>query len=207
MFILAMFVLATQTVRHVYVKWLEDRTSVLDRYTKDKTDLEIAKAESLQELLVKYGPAKEKTDSLDKEHKSMSDEERKKFTKDHEEEYQVERQLGSAIHDWEAKSKEIRELRVFWGCGFGLLILGALVYARGGRWTGTALIIPGFVEMIWWTSPTLSFVGAQLEFDRLLNNKICFSAITLALLIAAWLAKERFERNRNTPREDFQNQK
>lgn len=205
MFILAMFVLATQTVRHVYVKWLEDRTSVMDRFNKDKTDLEIAKAESLQDLLVKYGPAREKTDRLDKEHKSMSDEERKKFTKDHEDEYQVERQLGSAIRDWEAKSKEIRELRIFWSCGFGLLILGGLVYARGGRWTGTALVIPGFVEMIWWTSPTLSFVGAQLEFDRLLNNKICFSAITLGLLIAVWLAKERFERN--TPPEHSQNPK
>lgn len=48
-----------------------------------------------------------------------------------------------------------------------------------------ALIISGFVEMIWWTSPTVGFWGSPVEFDRLLNNKLWFTAITIVLLIVA----------------------
>ena len=198
LFTLAMFVLVTQTVRHVYVKWFEDRTSVLDGYTKDETDQEIDKAESLEELLAKYGPLKEKVDQLDKQCKGMPDEELKKFKEKHSEEYRIESQVGGAIRDWESKSKEIRELRIFWSCGVGLLVLGALLHCKGGKWLGMALIIPGFSEMIWWTSPSFALGGARLEFNRLLNNKIFFSAAALVLLVAVWLALGWTERTKKT---------
>ena len=188
LFLLAMFVLVTQTVRHVYVKWFEVRTSVLDQYTKNATAREIDRAESLEELLAKYGPAKEKTDELDRQSKGMSEEEQKKFRSEHTEEYRKEAQVGAAIRDWEAKSREIRELRIFWACGLGLVVLGAAFYWRGGWWLGMAMLVPGFTEMIWWTSPSLGWGGARLEFDRLLSNKLVFSTASLLLLSAAWLA-------------------
>lgn len=43
------------------------------------------------------------------------------------------------------------------------------------------LVIAGFSEIIYWTSPT--FLGAVTkEFDRLLVNKLALSLVSLALL-------------------------
>ena len=75
---------------------------------------------------------------------------------------------------------------MFWAFGFALFLIGISLQARGCTWLGMSLLIPGIVEMIWWTSPSFRFAGDPLEFDRLLNNKLCFTIATFALLLAAW---------------------
>jgi hypothetical protein len=91
--------------------------------------------------------------------------------------------LGDAIKDWEQKSKEIRELRFYWMVGLALSVLGLLIYKRFNRWLGFTLLIAGFAEFIYWTSPT--FLGASTrEFDRLLINKLAYSLIALVLAMA-----------------------
>jgi hypothetical protein len=198
-FVFAMLVLATQAVRHVYVRFIEPRTSVLDKFDQTETQKAIKSARSLDTLVTEYDSARKKTDELDKELKGMEQNKtkdeieviREGFRDKYKKEYERESDLKEAIREWETKSKEILELRVFWACGFALLLMGATLQARGFGWLGVSLVVPGIVEMIWWTSPSLRFGGSPLEFDRLLNNKLAFTLVTIAVLVCWWAIMTR----------------
>lgn len=193
-FILALLVLTTQAARHIYVRYLEPRTSVLDKFEKTEAKKVIQNATALSDLVKEYEPARKRVDQLDKEMKKELTQKTRdeyymfeqKWKEDHEEEYEKEEELRVAIKDWEDRSKEIRELHVFWLFGFIFFIAGIFMIKKGLGWLGTAFIIPGVVEMIWWTSPSFRFAGSPLEFERLLNNKLSFTIITLVILIVAW---------------------
>lgn len=203
--ILAVLALSTQSVRHFYVKYFEQTASVLDRYKED-VQKEIEQADSLDELLAKYDPAKTREDQLDnllkEQEKAKPENEREafrnEFRKAREKDYGTASKLRFAIQDWEAKSKEIRELRIFWAFGFGLLVLGGIVYLKS-RWLGMAFVIPGVVEMIWWTSPSFHLAGAVKEFERLLNNKLVFTNVTLLLLLLAWVVAGYIDGKKSNP--------
>jgi hypothetical protein len=194
LFILAMLIITTQAFRHVYVRFLEPRTSVLEKYDQTETEKAIKKAQSLDELLTMYDPAKKVVDELNKqktkEEENKTKDEldlfREKFDKIHEKEYARESDLRYAIQDWEHKSKQIYELRVFWAFGLALCLIGTLFILCKRPWFGMSFIIPGAVEMIWWTSPSLGFGGCPLEYDRLLINKLVFTLITFLLIIIWW---------------------
>jgi hypothetical protein len=197
--LLTVLALSAQAVRHIYVAYVEPRTSVLDKYQETDASKAVREAASLPELLSHYDPAKKRVDELDKELKSAKEkcktrEERRlieeKFREDHEQEYGRESELRNAVADWEEKNNQVRELHVFWAFGIGLFVIGAVLVARGRDWLGMALIIPGIVEMLWWTSPEIRLSGCPVEFDRLLLHKIIFTLITLAVVIAAWLLNE-----------------
>jgi hypothetical protein len=64
--IIAFLALASQTVRHAYMLWLEPRKSVLDKYDQPRKE-EIAAVASLDELLRRYDPIRKQVD-LAKEH-------------------------------------------------------------------------------------------------------------------------------------------
>ncbi len=204
LFVLAIFTLATQALRHVYVRYLEPRTSVLDAYEETETTKSIKEATALQDLVAQYDVAKKQTEALDEERKRTEknltkderDVVRDRFREEHEEEYERESDLKAAIRDWEEKSEKIRELRIFWLFGVVLFAVGAVLYGGGIGWLGLAFLITGAVEMIWWTSPTFTFIGNNIEFDRLLVNKLILTLATLALLVAAWLIDERKNRGR-----------
>jgi hypothetical protein len=66
---------------------------------------------------------------------------------------------------------------------------------RGWEWAALALQILAFAEMIYWTSPSL--LGARAEFTRLLNYKLAFTGLSLALLLLSW----RFGLLRPEPRD------
>ena len=203
-FILALLVLATQVARHVYVRYLEPRTSVLDKFEETETKKVIQRATTLSELVEEYDPARKRVDQLDKEmqielSKKNSDDYymfEEKWKEDYKQEYQQEEELKSAIQDWEEKSKEIRELYVFWAFGLFFFAIGIFMLKKGFNWIGMAFIIPGIVEMIWWTSPSFRFAGSPLEFDRLLNNKLGFTIVTLVVFITVWYFSES-KRKRN----------
>jgi hypothetical protein len=183
--IIAFLILASQTIRHSYVRWIEPRASVLDKYDQPLKN-EITSAASINELLRRYDPVRKQVDvarqELSKAGKKMTYEEEKEL-----EPYKTEHALREAISEWEEKSKEIHELRFFWLVGLAFFVLGLVIYRKLNRWFGLTLLIAGFAEFIYWTSPT--FLGANTrEFDRLLANKLAFSVISLVLLIAViWL--------------------
>lgn len=191
--LLAMFIFCFQALRLIYIKCFENSTSVLDKYEKSDVDEEIERAESLDELLMKYDRAHARFLELDQQRKGMPEEEREKFTDDHSEEFQEKNKLRLAITDWEDKSREIRVLRVFWILGLLLILGGAALYWRGFRWLGMALMVPGFAEMLWWTSPSFHFGGAVREFDRLMNNRLFFTFAAIALLVVAWVLSARLQ--------------
>ncbi len=198
-FLLAVLVLTTQFARHIYVRYLEPRGSVLDTYEQTEIKKAIKVATSLDELVSRYDAAKKRVDELDKQRKkaeaSMSKDNRDvfrdKFGEEHKEDYEQESDLKRAIQEWEKRSEEIYELRVFWLFGFAFLIGGVILLVRGLDWMGMAFIVSGIVEMIWWTSPSFRFAGSPLEFERLLMNKLVFTVITLILVIVAWVMQEK----------------
>ena len=185
--ILVFLALISQTIRHGYMLWIEPRGSVLDKYDKPRKS-EIDAATSLDELVRRYEPvqkqveearqARAKAAAQNKEDSGVTtvsylDEMRV-------EPFKSENELRQAIHDWEAKAREIRELRFFWTIALVVLVLGMVLY-RKNRWFGLTLIIAGLAEFIYWTSPT--FFGGTREFDRLLWNKLLFTLVSLVLLI------------------------
>lgn len=179
--IIAFLVLAPQTVRHAYMIWLEPRGSVLDKYDQPMKG-QIAAADSLDELSRRYEPLRRQTD-LAKQESSKSGKPYPGLDHPEEEPYRSEQMLRDAITQWEQKSKEIHELRFYWLVGLVICVLGLVTYSKFNRWFGLTLLITGFSEFIYWTSP--SFLGGTREFDRLLGHKLVLSLVSLALLIAA----------------------
>lgn len=191
--ILALLVLSVQAVRHIYVRYIEPRTSVLDKFDDTEAKQVIQSAKSLAELIKEYEPARKRVDELDEEFKKQTSEQpseeyydfQRRWREDREDVYKREQELKSAIRQWEDRSTEILELRVFWLFGFAFFLIGAFLHRKSWDWIGMAFIISGFVEMIWWSSPTVGFWGSPVEFDRLLNNKLWFTTMTIVLLIVA----------------------
>jgi len=201
--LVTVLVLSAQAVRHIYVAYVEPRTSVLDKYDESDAGKAVREATSLAQLLSLYDPARKRVDELNKELKAAKESKKtkeeqqlveEKFRDDHRDEYRRAAELGSAIADWEHKTNQVLELRVFWACGIGLFLVGAVLLAAGRQWLGVSLIVPGIVEMLWWTSPSIRLEGCPVEFERLLHEKILFTLITLGVVIVAWLLNE--SRNR-----------
>jgi hypothetical protein len=177
--IVASLFLIVQTVRHAYLLWLEPRTSVLDSYDQPLKD-EIAAAASLDELLARYDPVRKEVDRIKAERRAADP--KAQFQDDREAEpFKSEAALREALSSWEQRAKEIHSLRFYWIVGLALAALGMAGYRRGNRWLGITLLIAGFSEIIYWTSPTFLGPGTR-EFDRLLVNKLALSVASLLLL-------------------------
>jgi hypothetical protein len=189
-FLLTFLCLSAQLIRHAYIRWVQEQESVLDKYALD-VHQEIRNATSLQGLEKLYAAAVKKAReeaAKAPKPKPQPDENPCGYSvpldpADHSEEVQA---LRSAIQDWEQKSNQVRELRFYWACGLLAVALAALCHRRGWPWAAMALLLLGFSEMEWWTSP--SFLGgAQQEFTRLLDNKILCTVLSLAVLFWSWL--------------------
>jgi hypothetical protein len=184
--IIAFVALASQAVRHAYRLWLEPRGSALDKYDQPLKD-EISRATSLEELLGRYDKVRKEADEKRKELAKVETRPGEYGRELESEPFKSEIALREAIADWEKKSREVEELRVYWLAGFIFLILGLVSYRKLSRWFGLTLAIVAFSEFIYWTSPTILGSGIR-EFDRLLVNKLTFAVISLLLLLAViWL--------------------
>jgi hypothetical protein len=187
--IIAFLVLATQTVQHAYVLWLEPRKSVLDKYDRPLKD-EISKSTSLEELLGRYEAVHKAADQTRQERLKQGKAVVPGQLDDQGGPLTLESSLHDAIAEWENKSKEIRELRSYWFAGLLFLFGGLLSYRRLNRWFGLTLLIVAFSLFIYWTSgtsETFSWYAAH-EFHKLMLNKLAFSAVSLLLLIwVIWL--------------------
>ena len=176
LFIVALLTLSTQTLRHVYVRWVEPRGSALDQFDPPVSE-NIRNAGSLAELVKQYEEVHSKVKELDEK---VVDDTTASAQNSDREPYRSERLLGEAIREWERQWKEIFELRFFWLSGFAFLVLGFFCYRKLRLWLGLTFLIAGFAEMIWATSPYL--FGSGKEFDKLLTNKFAFSLSSLVLL-------------------------
>src|SRR5437764_10235993 len=116
LFILVFLSLAADLMRHTYVRWVEDHTSVLDKY--QTVDKEIKDATSLSGLERRFAEETEK----EKATRETPDVPR----------YDVPPtvKFRQAIADWERRENQIRELRYFCTGGLGCLVLALLCHWR-----------------------------------------------------------------------------
>lgn len=195
--ILASLCLAVQTVRHAYVLWLEPRTSVLDRFDRPLKE-EIAAAASVEDLVRRYEPVRTEVDRIKAERRAADP--KAPFVDSPEvEPFKSESALREAITNWEQRAKEVYSLRFYWLVGFLFAAAGIATFLRGRRWLGTTLLIVGFSEIIYWTTPTF-FTGAIREFDRLVANKLVLSLASVGLLALTIRLLNVFDDVRRTPR-------
>ena len=178
LFILALVSVCAYTIRHVYYKWFEQRDSVLDKYATALTS-QIKNAESLDHLVTLYDKAQKAVDAYEADKTNPWIEYR---DRDEKEPYKSQLEVKKAIIDWESKSKDIFQLRFYWGVGLLLLVVGYLLFRKLNQWLGLTIIIVGFAEQVYWTSPNF-FSGTGVEYERLLSNKLSFSLATLVLLV------------------------
>jgi hypothetical protein len=162
LFIIALIILLTQTVRHLYVRWVEPTRSILDKYQPSVKD-DIKNANSLEELVKQYEEARKIEPDPESQRVDPTNHSRKIS--------ETESSLWNAVGEWEKRTKEIFELRFFWCSGLVLLLLGLLCYLQRYPWLGLTIITAGIAEMIWWTSPLFRWGGESREFDKLLTNK------------------------------------
>ena len=181
--ILASVFLLVQTVRHGYVLWFEPRASVLDKYDRPLTE-EIASS-SLKELDQRFEKVHSDADRARAERRA-ADPNGNHFDDQSAEPFKSELALRQAISSWEDRAKEIDGLRFYCVAAAVFVGLGVGCYLRLNRWLGLILLIVGFSEAIYWTSPSFFVVGAATrEFDRLLVNKLAFSLASVFVLAMA----------------------
>jgi hypothetical protein len=187
LFILGFILIGTQSFRHIYVKFLEPRSSVLDPYM-DATDTGIASSESLEDLIVLYEEAHEAVEAYEREaaNPTVPVRERRAI-----EPYSSLQRLESEIRTREARANGIFKVRFYWTFGLLGVILGLVCHLRFNRWVGMAAVIGGFSEMAFWTSPLVGLPGTGAEFESLLNHRLVLSLVTWGLLLAIWLALDR----------------
>src|SRR5262245_38673785 len=180
--VLACLCLAVQTVRHAYVLWLQPRRSVLDRFDRPLKD-EIAAASSLDELVRRYEPVRAEADRVKGERRASRPQGEELQPSDLEP-FKSEGALREAIQSWEQRARELHAVRFYLAVGLALAGLGLVACRRGARWLGTTLLIVGFSEIIYWTTPDLIGGGVR-EFDRLVATKLALSAVSIVLMAAS----------------------
>lgn len=186
---LAMLSISTQLFRHIYVFAIAPTTSVLDKYDSE-TEKEIASSDSIEELVLKYEAVKRRFDENKKKWEELEDNiqlkrESAEWSK-LQEANRTRDQISRAIGDWEARMREITEIHFFWWCGLTCTVLGLASFIWANRWLGITFMAIGFVEMIYWTSPTFRMLGGGLEFERLLMWKLIYTGVTFVLLLIMW---------------------
>jgi hypothetical protein len=180
-FILFFVTLSSQSFRHVYIKFIEPKNSILDEF-KSHVEKDIDSSQTLIELKELFAKAKAKYDTLDNKNDS-SFAGKANLEKLKEDKNKIE----NIISYREGQNKKIFEIWFFWSMGLLSLLIGCVVYRKINNWIGIASIITGFTEMIWWTKPSFRSFGKITEFELLLNIKVLLSIVTLTLLTTLWL--------------------
>lgn len=178
--IIAISALTAQTLRHAYLRWLQNQDSVLEKYNPTFKD-KIKNAESLESLEKEYAKTHEDVKKADEEIKKS----KRNVNRFRDEPFKSEKELEGAIKSWERRSEEIRKTRFFWICGLVMTVAGAILFIKF-MWLGFSFIVAGLTQMIWWVSPSFHYNEASAEYHRMLENKFCLSLITLGLVIVLW---------------------
>jgi hypothetical protein len=177
--VLALAIISSQTIHYVYMKFLFPTTSVLD--TPMETTIQQAK--SLDELVEMYRKSVAEVEALESR---LDPEEEENYSRMEEEPYKSQTALRSAITEWEARSERLRRVLVQWTYGLIVALAGVGAYIRRSQWLGTALVVAGLGEMLWWCSPSFEYGGSVSSLDRLLTTKLVLSLATAAVLGLTW---------------------
>jgi hypothetical protein len=191
LFVLLMVVLTTQTFRHVWVKWVEPKGSVLDEF-REPVEKDIAESRSLDELKAMYAKARAGLKTYE-EGKSLEEIDLARRT--NRSTYLDESQLEQAIRKVEDQDRTVFQVWFYWGWGLVSILLGLFAMARVDPWLGVVGLITGFGEMAIVTNPLYRSFGPQAGFERLLTLKLVLSVATVVLLLSLWLLSRRRARS------------
>lgn len=180
--LLLLLSLGSQAVRHAYWRSIGAQRSVLDRFA-EPTEQRIAESKTIEELIGLYEKAHAEVQEDKKlPHPAEEDE----WERQQREPYKSEQLLKDAIEIWESHRRQIYEVQFLWWCGAIIVAIGHIVVRRVNWWLGISLLILGFVEMSYATSPPFPLGGSDGEFTRLLTYKLCYSAAAVAALLITW---------------------
>lgn len=190
LFIILVSVLCLQGIRHVHnYVYRYDQSDVpeavqLFQTPEETVDLDTPTAK----LMAEYEALRKELQALNEQYRvaGRSEDERFELRQENAELYSRQDMLSSELHQREMMSENLRDTWVFSVAGMVLVMLGVFLYARGARWLGAGLVIPGLLELMWWSAPTFSMGGAQLEYQALLLNKIVLTLIALVIVIGLW---------------------
>jgi hypothetical protein len=181
--------LSLQGIRHVHnyiFRYDESIVAPVEEFFEMKQ--EIREEVSTEELLSEFESVQLEIEKIRDEYEEQegSTEDRFKLQREHPELMARQESLRSELIQREAMSEKLRDTWVFSIAGMILVALGALVYSRGRQWLGMAFVLPGLIELQWWSAPAFSMGGAQLEYQLLLINKIILTVIAMAIVIVLW---------------------
>lgn len=183
---------STQAIRHIHVYTIGIEESIVELGTTFyEVQEQVRMKKSTEELLAEYESTSARIEELrksepTKDQFSMRQENMELFTR-HE-------ALASELTQRETVTREIRDLWIFSVAGLVLIAVGSFFYARGMAWVGMSLILPGLLELSWWSAPSFSLGGAIREYDILLMNKIILTLISFVLLYTLWFFAQRKRR-------------
>ena len=182
--VMVVLVLSAQLAHFTYMKFLLPTESVLDT----ELDTSIKGTTSLDDLLDQFKRSELEVKAYED---SLSPKENRKSYRRDIEPYESHHKLRQAIQNWERKQAQISRLLYQWTIGLLLALVGSGLYLKRINWVGTAFIVAGLAEMIWWCSPAISVGGAISEFERILNIKLILTLATAGVFAGNWAAWRR----------------
>lgn len=179
-------IISTQTFRHIYTKYFEPQTSVLDKY-KDKTDEDIYSSKSIDQLDKLYAKAYKKVIRYNKKHSTPKN----NYQMRQKEPYKTKHKISEAIKYEERVVNKKLKILIYCSGGIISVLLGLLVYHFLNKWVGLTSILIGLSELSVWTSPLFRSNRHRIGFEDLLNLKLIFSISALLLIGLLWYIYER----------------
>ncbi len=182
LFVVFIILLSTQFIRNAYDSVFYSRHSVLDKSDKD-AEINLDSSLSLKELSMIYADAEKRIKLIES---GKGKDKSGKYTSG-EDPYARRVKIQELILTRESNNRSITELLFFWITGIILAAGGSFLYMKSERWTGVALVISGFTEMIWITGPLFFLSRVKPETFLVLNIKLLLTALTLAAVILYWI--------------------
>ncbi|MEM1222371.1 MAG: hypothetical protein AAGH40_06370 [Verrucomicrobiota bacterium] len=182
-FVLGLVIASTQSFRHIYVKWFAPTDSVLDQF-RDDFETDAMTAESLDELVQLYIVSEDKIEAYEAEE---SNPEIEFYNQRNVEPYKSRDVVRAQIQERENWNRKLHELKIYWFFGVMTAVLGCVLAFIYKNWIGVSLLITGFSEMLFWTSPLTHMRSISLQFESLLNYKLAFSILTWIFMLSLWI--------------------
>src|SRR5947209_8824875 len=166
--LLALLCVTLQCCHYSYWLWLQPRSAAL-ALSGDPVARDLAQSHTLQELDAMYEDVRRKADqpqAITPRQPTVN-----------------EVQLKSALEARETYEKQLVGLHFFWWVGLACIVAGIAWYVLINHWLGMGFIIPGLLAMLYWMSPSWTTTGMEVEAERLLTDKLIYSALTIGLLV------------------------
>lgn len=183
-FVILASALCIQAIRHVHLYFYGAEESVVEQFDEFygmKHDIELEG--STDDLLAEYETTQEKLSELAGSGQTGTPYELRARDP---ELYERHDKLRMELTQREMQTRQLRDAWQFSIAAYVLILIGALLYMRGHAWVGMSLVLPGMLELVYWSSPSFTLGGAVREYELLLMNKIVLTTIALAALYALW---------------------